>query len=161
MSDPSSPELSKSELPSNGGVHESPRKALEKVGSEFEYWSGKLTETSLQMCYALIGANWVVFGSVGKILQNNWAKMSLLMVMLTLACNIVASWSLTESLRKRFEWAEGHSREWDRDFENAKGVRTPFPFTGFRENMGFCVRQIKGLFPLIAAILLVIGAIIS
>ena len=48
--------------------------ALKKVTSEFEYWSGKLTETSMQMCYALIGANWVVFGWLNGILNNVWAK---------------------------------------------------------------------------------------
>src|SRR5207247_6737303 len=69
-------------------VHETPQKALEEVGNQFNHWSGKLTENSLQMCYALIGANWVVYGSVGQILQSQWAKLSLLMVILTLAINV-------------------------------------------------------------------------
>jgi len=141
------------------GVHETQQKALEKVGSEFEYWSGKLTETSLQMCYALIGANWVVFGSVGGILNSDLAKWSLLMVMLTLASNVIGTWCLSESIRRRFEWAEGHEADWKTQFDDAVGKRVPFPFTTFHESVGFWMRQIKAVFPLIGAIFLIVGAV--
>lgn len=143
------------------GVHESPQKAMAKVGSEFEYWSGKLTDTSLQMCYALIGANWVVFGSVGQILRDNYAKLSLLMVILTLASNVIGSWYLSESLRRRFEWAESHEAEWKKEFDEAVGKRDPFPFLERHERAGLLVRQIKGLFPLIGGMFLLIGAILK
>lgn len=143
------------------GVHESPQKALAKVGTEFEYWSGKLTDTSLQMCYALIGANWVVFGGVGQILRNNCAKLSLLMVMLTLAINVIGSWFLSESIRKRFEWAESHDAEWRAKFEEAKGKRDSFPFLPRHERVGLIVRQIKGLFPLIGGAFLIVGAVLK
>jgi len=143
------------------GVHETPQKALEKVGSEFEYWSGKLTENSLQMCYALIGANWVVYGSVGTILQSEWAKLSLLMVILTLAINVIGAWYLSESLRKRFEWAESHGPQWENEFQEAVGTRTAFPFTDAHERAGFWLRQAKGLLPLVAGVLLIIGAVLK
>jgi hypothetical protein len=143
------------------GVHENPRKALEKVGFYFEGWTTKLTETSLQMCYALIGANWVVFGSVGKILQSNYAKASLLFVMLTLGINVVGAWFMSESLRRRFEWAEGHDTEWNTEFNAAKGQRVAFPFTEMQESLPFWLRQVKASFPLISAVLLIIGAIVN
>lgn len=85
--------------PSKTGIHESPRKALEKVGFYYEGWSTNLTESSTQMCYGLIGANWVVFGSVGGILNSIWAKWSLFAVILTLGCNVIGAWYMTESLR--------------------------------------------------------------
>ena len=145
----------------DAGVHESPRKALEKVGFYFEGWTTKLTETSVQMCYALIGANWVVFGSVGNILQSNYAKFSLLFVMLTLGINVIGAWFMSESLRKRFEWAEGHDVEWNAEFNAAKGKRVPFPFTAVQESLPLWLRQVKGSFPLISAMLLIIGAIVK
>ena len=43
---------------SDVGLYGSSNDALKKVCSEYEYWSGRLTETSLQMCCALIAANW-------------------------------------------------------------------------------------------------------
>jgi hypothetical protein len=79
------------------GLYAASEEALQKVSGEFEYWTGKLTETSLQMCYALIGANWVVFGSVNGILHSGWAKWSLVMVLLALASNVVGAWILSEN----------------------------------------------------------------
>jgi hypothetical protein len=146
---------------SKKGVHETPQKALEAVGSEFNYWSGKLTDSSLQMCYALIGANWVVYGSIGLILQSPWAKLSLLMVILTLAINVIGAWYLSESIRKRFEWAEGHGPQWETDFNAAAGARTAFPFTDAHEKAGFWLRQVKGLLPLVSGAFLIIGAVIK
>jgi hypothetical protein len=143
------------------GVHESPRKALEKVSFYFEGRTKKLTETSVQMCYALIGANWVVFGSVGKILQSNYAKASLLFVMLTLGINVIGAWFMSESLRRRFEWAEGHDSEWNAEFNAAKGKRVAFPFSEMQESLPFWLRQVKGSFALISAVLLIIGAVAS
>ncbi len=144
---------------SKTGFYDSPRKALEEVGGYYKGWSAKLTEASLQMCYALIGANWVVFGTVGHILESNFAKLSLLMVMLTLGINVIGAWILSESMRMRFDWAEGHCTEWQQQFDNAAGQRDPFPFTRFHESVGFWMRQIKAIFPLIGAILLIVGAI--
>src|ERR1700682_3212706 len=96
-------------------LYKSPGEALKKVSSEFEHWSGKLTESSLQMCYALIGANWAVFGSLQGILKNRWPKLSLLMVIIALATNIIGAWLLSESLRKRVEYGEANSGRWKKE----------------------------------------------
>jgi hypothetical protein len=143
------------------GVLETPLKAYERVGGEYDHWSGKLTDSSLQMCYALIGANWVVFGSVGNILNSNWAKFSLLMVMLTLMSNLVGSWWASEAHRKRLEYAEADSARWAAEFNSATGTRTPWPFTARMERAGYWMRQIKGACPLIGALLLIVGAIVK
>jgi hypothetical protein len=143
------------------GVLDTPRKTYERIGAEFDHWTGKLTDTSLQMCYALIGANWVVFGSVNNILKSNWAKFSLLMVMLTLMSNVLASWWASEQHRKRLEYAEADPLRWTTEFNNAVGKRTPWPFTKTMERVGYWTRQIKGAFPIIGAILLMIGAIVK
>jgi hypothetical protein len=39
------------------GIYESSTDALKQINEAFDYWSGQITATSLQMCYALIGAN--------------------------------------------------------------------------------------------------------
>jgi hypothetical protein len=52
------------------GICESWTDALKEISGAFDYWSGQITATSLQTCYALIGANWVVFGSVGNIFHS-------------------------------------------------------------------------------------------
>ena len=49
------------------GVYDSAEDALKELFGAFNYWSSQVTATSVQMCYAVIGANWVVFTSVGNI----------------------------------------------------------------------------------------------
>jgi hypothetical protein len=143
------------------GLYATPEEALKKVSSEFEYWTGKLTETSLQMCYALIGANWVVFGSVNGILNSGWAKWSLVMVLLALATNVVGAWILSESLRDRISYGEGNAEEWALEFEVNRGKDVPWPFTDYIQNTGRYMRWIKAAFTLVSGLLLIIGAIVK
>jgi len=56
------------------GTYKSSTDALKETKTAFDYWSGQVTATSLQMCYGLIAANWVVFGSVGNILHSGYAS---------------------------------------------------------------------------------------
>jgi hypothetical protein len=81
--------------------------------------------------------------------------------MLTLGINVVGAWFMSESLRRRFEWAEGHDSEWSAQFNSAKGRRVAFPFTETQELIPFWLRQVKGSFPLISAVLLIIGAVVK
>jgi hypothetical protein len=87
------------------GIYESSTDALKEIDGAFDYWSGQVTATSLQMCYALIGANWVVFGSVGNILHSRYAIVSLLFVLLALTFNMVSAYALAEYMRIRFGYA--------------------------------------------------------
>jgi hypothetical protein len=141
------------------GLYASPQEGLKKVSSEYEYWSGKLTETSLQPCYAVIGANWVVFGSVNGVLNNAWAKWSLLMVMIALGSNVVAALMLSESLRKQMDYGESHRDKWAQEFKDAIGKEVAWPFTDRIQNTGRVLRWIKGPFSIGGAILLLIGFI--
>lgn len=145
----------------NRGVHETPQKALEKVGSEFEYWSGKLTETSLQMCYALVAGNWLVFGSVGSILGSGWAMLSLLMVLLAMILNMVGAYIMSEWMRLRFEYAESDSDRWKEEFKEYSGERNARPFTKGIEMAGIALRVIKVGLPLVGGLFLIVGAMLK
>jgi hypothetical protein len=143
------------------GLYATPEEALKKVSSEFEYWTGKLTETSLQMCYALIGANWVIFGSVNGILHSQWAKWSLVLVMLALSSNVIGAWILSESLRTRIGYGEAHTAEWAAQFEANRGKDVAWPFTDKIQNTGKYMRWIKAGFTIVSGVLLIIGAILK
>jgi hypothetical protein len=127
---------------SENHLYSTPAEALKKVTSEFEYWSGKLTETSSQMAYALIGANWVIFGSLNGILGNSWAKWSLLFVVFALVTNLIGAWILTESLRIRVEYGESDGDRWQKEFDRFACVGSPWPFTTFMETTGKYMRFI-------------------
>jgi len=141
------------------GLYPYPTEALKKVCSEYEYWSGNLTETSLQMSYALIAANWIVFGSLNGILGNFWAKASLLMVILALATNIIGTWLLSEALRKRVAYGESDEARWKEEFDKYSKISCPWPFTESIDGIGRWMRIIKATFTLVAGVLLIIGAI--
>jgi hypothetical protein len=147
--------------PPGKGLYASPEDALKKVSSEFEYWSGKLTETSLQMCYALIGANWVIFGSVNGILHSSLAKWSLVLVLFALGSNVIGAWMLSESLRRQIAYGEKDSTRWATEYQNAKGKDVAWPFTDRIQNTGKFMRWIKAAFTLASGICLIVGAILK
>ncbi|MGA3106863.1 MAG: hypothetical protein ABSD53_20455 [Terriglobales bacterium] len=161
MSSPSGPAIPPPSGRQKNTLYASPDEALKKVSSEFEYWTGKLTETSLQMCYALIAANWLVFGSVNGILASEWAKFSLLSVMIALAVSVVGAWILSEALRQRVEYGECDSVRWAKEFNAAAGQRVAWPFTDDMETIGRWMRWIKAGLTLLGGVLLIMGAILK
>jgi hypothetical protein len=150
-----------SEVPKKPGLYASPDDALKSVMGDYHYWSGKLTETSLQMCYGLIGANWLVFGSVQGILHSRWAELSLLMVLLALSTSVVGAWMLSEWLRARVRYGESHGKEWAKQFEESAGKPVPWPFTDRIQNTAKNMRWIKAIFTLAGGACLIVGAIVN
>lgn len=155
------PDQSQQKVEENSGLYACPEDALKKVVSEFEYWTAKLTDTSLQMCYALIGANWVIFGSLNGILGNVWSKFSLILVLLALASNVIGAWLLSESLRRRISYAELDERRWKDEFLEIAPHDVAWPFTDAIQNTGKYMRWIKVVFTLSSGGLLIVGAVIK
>jgi hypothetical protein len=143
------------------GLFENADVALKAVHESYGYWSGKFNETSLQMCYALIAANWLIFGPVPSLLNSQLAKWSLLMPMLAIGTSVGGSWWLSESLNRQAEYGETHAEEWTRKFKNAAGKKDPFPYTEGQQNTGHIIRRAKAAFLAAGSILLVIGAILK
>ena len=113
------------------------------------------------MCYALIGANWVIFGSVNGILRSPYAKWSLVLVLLALGSNVIGAWLLSESLRKQIAHGEGDSAAWVTEYQDAAGKDVPWPFTDFIQNTGKYMRWIKAAFTLASGACLIFGAIVK
>jgi hypothetical protein len=65
-------------------LYSTPEAALSSIRDDYLYWTGKLTESSFALSLAVIGANWAVFGSVDKVLNNIWAELSIAAVILSL-----------------------------------------------------------------------------
>jgi hypothetical protein len=81
------------------------------------------------MCYALIGANWVIFGSVGSILHSRYAIVSLLLVLLALTFNMLSAYALAEYMRKRFGYAVSNRKRWKAEFQHEKIESTTWPYS--------------------------------
>jgi len=141
------------------GAYASPREALKEVGIAYDYWSGKLTDSSSQMCYAVIAGNWFVYGSIKEIFASGWAMFSLFSVLLTLSVNLIFSYVMAEWMRIRFECAEKNSSQWKLEFKEAMGKPGDWPYPSSMKTVVILHRLTKTVLPIIAGVLLIIGAI--
>lgn len=143
------------------GVHESPISGLRDVCSAYNDWSKGLTESSLQMCFALVAANWLVFGSVAGIRQHGWAMASLFLVLAALAFNLLGAYSMAEWFRMRVEYAEEDSARWRLEFEKYSSLRHPWPYTQGIECAVKVLRFLKMILPLASGVCLIVAALRS
>ena len=141
------------------GIHQSPTAALKDVCGAFNDWSRNLTDTSLQLCFGLVAANWLVFGSVKGILHNEWALASLFLVLLALACNLFGSYLMSEWFRTRVEYAERNDATWLLEYRKYAGTRHPWPYTKNIENATKALRLFKMSLPILGGICLVVAAL--
>jgi hypothetical protein len=142
------------------GTYESSTDALKEISGAFDYWSGQVTATSLQMCYGLIAANWVVFGSVGNILHSRYAIVSLFLVLLALTFNMLSAYGLAEYMRNRFGYAVYDRNRWEAEFQHEKIKPTTWPYAKWTEGASIATRAIKIILPLASGVCLIIGAVI-
>lgn len=141
------------------GTYESSRDAMKEIEDAFNYWSGQISATSLQLCYAVVAANWVIFGSINKIIHSQWAIWSLTTVLLALAFNLVVAYGLAEWMRCRFGYAESDRKRWEAEFQREKNGPSKWPYTKHIERVSIAIRLVKVVLPLVSGILLIIGTL--
>lgn len=151
---PQSPIATKS---TTAALYGTPRDALDAVRTDYLYWTGRVTDTSLQLSFAVIAANWAVFGSIDAVLGNVWAKLSIALVVCSLGVSLVAAHVLGVLHSRRIDYAESDPDRWKREFDTTAGVRDPWPFTGAIESFGFWQRTAKTWLPVAAALLFLIA----
>jgi hypothetical protein len=133
---------------------------LKAVREDYLYWTGKLTETSLQLAYAVLAANWAVFGSVDKILTNFWSKLSVALVVVGLGLIVAGAKWMGELHQKRIDYAESDPSRWKAEYTEASGKRDPWPFTSVIERVGRVTREAKTWLPLLAGVLFLIALLL-
>lgn len=143
------------------GLYATPADALRAVMVDYHYWTGRLTETSAQMSYAVIAANWIVFGSINVILSSTYAKLSLLSVLLSLATSVVGTWLLCEAHRKQANYGDCDPVRWATEFGQLANTKNPWPFTAYIECAAALTRHLKAFFALAGGVFLVIGALLK
>jgi hypothetical protein len=124
--------------------------ALKAVRDDYLYWTGRLTDTSLQLAFAVIAANWAVFGS--QIFAKFWSKLSVGLVIVSLVFGLAGAKWMGELHRKRIEYAETDPSRWQAEFRDTAGKFNPWPFTRKIEWVGRRMRSAKTWLPLIAGI---------
>jgi hypothetical protein len=141
------------------GTYSSSQGALEELEEAFNYWSGQVSATSLQLCYALIAAIWLIFGSVKGILGSSCATLALFAVLLALATNLISSYAFAEFSRCRFGYAEKDRRRWETEFQAERNKASKWPYTPASERASIILRGVKTFLPLFGGVLLIVAAI--
>ena len=134
-----------------------PGAGLQEVVDAYNDWSSMLTNRSIEASFAVIVANWAVYGSPSLILAKGFAKWSIIVVMVFLAINLLAAFWMSHLHSARFEYAEQDPNRWQREYEKTKGALDPWPYTKAIENLGRWLRVLKAFAPLIAAGLFVVS----
>lgn len=133
-----------------GFLFENPGAALKAVRDSYDYWTGELTGMSLQLSYAIIAANWAVFGSVDKLLGNSWSKLSVGLVIVQLGLTAVGTKFMGELLCERIEYAEKNVQLWQSEFDANAKKSSPWPYTKKIESLAKIMREFKTWLPVIA-----------
>ncbi len=126
--------------------------ALKAVRDDYLYWTERLSDTSVKLSYAVLAANWAVFGTVDQIATNFWSRASVLLVVLSLSFSLVGAKLMSEKHLGRINYAESHQTEWQRDFDATAGKRDPYPFTAEIEKLGDALRFARTWLPLAAGV---------
>lgn len=140
-------------------IYQSSREATKAVCDDYHYWTVRLTDTSLQLSFAIIAANWAVFGSVAGVLTSFWSELSVALVIIGLGLSLAGANSMGELLRKRIDYAESNPSRWEAEFKNTAGKRDPWPLTNAIESVGRGMRAAKAWLPLIAGLSFLIALI--
>jgi hypothetical protein len=133
-------------------LYKDPNAAATAVKDSYDYWTGKITESSFALSLAVIGANWAVFGSVDRVLNNFWSELSIATVVTSLAISLLGAWKLGEMLRARAFYAEADRGRWRREFDENSGKETPWPFTKTIDGLGTFLRWTRTFLPVLGGV---------
>jgi hypothetical protein len=139
-------------VPTTPFLYRTPNEAMQAIREDYLYWTGWLTDTSLQLSYAVIAANWAVFGSVDELLTSFWSKLSVGLVIVSLGLNVAGAKWMGELHRARIDYAETDTVRWQNEFEETAGKRDPWPFTRKIEKLGRGLREAKPWLPILASL---------
>lgn len=141
------------------GSYSSPDAALKAVEGWYNSRTRALAARSVELSYAIIGANWAVFGSTGKLLSSPYAKISIGLTVIFLGLNLGLPRLSAHLLRERYSYAESNPARWAQEFQANKGQAVPWPSTEAIDNVARILWEARTWMPLIAGGSLLLGII--
>jgi hypothetical protein len=140
-----------------GNLYSDAGDALKEVRKDFYYWSTKLTESSFALSLAVIAANWAVFGSLDKILNNRWSQFSIASVILSLGLNIIGYKRLIDALRRQIRYAEADRARWGNEFKTSLRGPSDWPYTAKISRIAQFHRACRMWLPLVGGMLFLVA----
>ena len=131
--------------------------AVKELFEGFNEWSVTVSSYGIHMAYAVIAANWAVYGNAQAIIGNLWAKSSIAIVISFLGLNLFCTWLMTSLYAKRCAYADEDKTRWSSEFEREKTSSSAWPYTKFIDRLGKFMRLLKVWAPIIGGIVFIIG----
>jgi len=126
----------------------------------YRTWTRNLTEWSIQLSYALLAANWAVFGTAKAILDSFCSTLSVVLVVLALTVNLIWAKSLSARVKARIEYAEQDHERWSNEFETYKTDKD-WPFTESINSSSDDMRSLRFLLPIAAGAAFIAAVVVA
>lgn len=143
------------------GAYSSPAEATKKIGGWYSSWSKTLSDRSIQFSYALIAANWIVFGTTKHVLDNTFSLVSIGVAILSLGLDLFVSYVITTLLRRRFYYAEEFPKRWKDEFVESQGTACCWPSTRAIDGLASFLRFSRVALPIVAGLFFCYAIFIS
>lgn len=137
----------------NASRYKTAADALIVLENKYDGWSKRLTDTSLQLAFALIAANWAVFGNE-KILSQVLPRLSIACAFLTILTVLITAKLMVSEHDTQHERAEKDSKRWEEEWLASQSSSTPWPYTSKIECIGEISRFFRFWLPILGCVFL-------
>ncbi len=131
--------------------------ASKELVEAYNAWSSNLTKHSIEVAFAVIAANWAVYGGTREIITNLWARWSVVVALLFLGYNLVATRLMAQRHWDQIELAESDHEAWKKACEKTASTNDPWPYTKKIESLGHTMRAVKAFAPVVGAALFLLS----
>lgn len=138
-----------------------PGEATKEIYTGFNDWSGTLASNSRQVAYALIAANWAVYGNADDILENTWARVSIAVVVVFLGINLICTGWMTRLYKLQCKYSDEDKLRWAQEYKVAEPGPSPWPYTNRIHALGGFMRILNIWAPVGAGVVFILGLILA
>lgn len=97
----------------------------------------------------MIAANWAVFKTTDDILKNRWSRLSILIALIGMGCNLIATFLIGTSLGKQVNYAEADLSRWQDEYTNNVGKSTAWLYSDGSVRLSKIARFVRLLVPIL------------
>lgn len=138
--------------------HDSPEDALRAVGEWSSFWNQKLSDWSVQLSYALVAANWAVFGNKNALLASPWAQISLGLVIMFFVTNLLLTRIIGELLVRRYAYGETDQNRWRQEYDRSSAMEA-WPSTPTINRTARVLREARTWLPLTSGLMFLLAVL--
>lgn len=134
-----------------------PSEATKAISDRFNYWGTKLSDTSLQLWYAVIGAVWAVFHDKDALLGNPYARYAVATAVAGVMVNLLGAKILADEHLNRIDYAEKNLDVWEDEWKKNTGKQSDWPFGKLIRRSAHIFRQLRFGIPTLAGALFLLS----